>query len=92
MENHIIFPIKSYIIRLTRLYVGTIWMIANKNETNWTRTIIQYMLGCMWKGICLPYTSLVTNVLEHVGYNFEEEEYTEYVTKIGEATLGSTRY
>lgn len=42
--------------------------------------------------MCLPYGYLITKNLEHVRFNFEEEEVVQDVTKIGEATLGLMWY
>lgn len=42
----------------------------------------------MW----LPYGNLITQILEHAGFNFEKEEFVEHVPKIGETVLISMKY
>lgn len=70
MENHILFSSKRNSSHLTRSYISAVWLLANKIETKWEISMIQHMLGRKRKVICLPYGDLVTNILEHVGYNF----------------------
>lgn len=40
MVNHMIFPRKSKFSHLTRSDVATVWMIANRIETNWASEVI----------------------------------------------------
>lgn len=88
VENHILFLRKSNSNCLTRYDVATIWMIANKIETNGASFVIQHILGIKRKVIFLPYGDLVTKILEHVWYNFEGEEFVQDIIKIEESTLG----
>lgn len=53
------------------------------------------MLASKRKGICIPYSNLVTKItkiLEHTGFNFKREESNEDVTKIGENALAMGMY
>lgn len=49
-------------------------------------------MGSKKKGVCLPYANLITKTLEHTRFNFEEDEFAEDVTKIGETVLATMRY
>lgn len=71
MKNHILFRRKRNLSHLTRYYVATIWLLSNKVETNKESVVIQHTWKSNRKGICLPYCDLVTEILEHVKYNFE---------------------
>lgn len=48
--------------------------------------------GNQKKGLCLPYANLITKILEYTRFNFEEDEFAEDVTKIGETVLATMRY
>ena len=50
------------------------------------------MIEIKKKGMWLPYGNLITQILEHAGFNFEKEEFVEHVPKIGETVLISMKY
>lgn len=50
------------------------------------------MLASKRKGIYIPYSNLVTKILEHTSFNFKREESKEDVTKIGENALAMMMY
>lgn len=88
MVSHIIVHRKHNLKQLSKSHMVMNWSFSNKVETNSAITMIHHMIVIKRKGVMwLPYSHLVLKFLEHVGFNFEDEESKDKLVVIGNATV-----
>lgn len=81
--SHILIPRKHNLGKISKIIVALTWSLANRVETNWISFVIHHMTRSKRKGNMLfPYSDMITKILEHIGFNFEEEYSLENNTRI----------
>lgn len=90
--SRIIVHRKHNLRQLSKSHMVMNWSFSNKVETKSAITMIHHMIVSKRKGVMwLPYSHLVLRFLEHVGFNFEDEEFKDKLFVIGNADVGIMR-
>lgn len=85
---HILIPKKHSLGKVCKTNLVLTWLLENKLETNWEDKVIYQMMESQRKRISLlPHGDLIMKILEHIGFNLEDEESISELTRIGKHEL-----